>query len=152
GLEVRQVLIDLDGAWWWLPVDHRRGDRPQSAYDDPPALGADGPHPVGAAIDRLAGQDPAPLVFVVLHRPFGEDGPVQALLAAAGLAYRGAGILASAMGMDKPAQKRMWRGLGLPVVDWREVRIARWRSNREGVLAELEAFAAANAEPRLMVK
>src|SRR5262249_41407815 len=47
GLDVRQVLIDLGGAWWWLPADHRRGDRPQSAYDDPRALGADGPHLVG---------------------------------------------------------------------------------------------------------
>jgi len=152
GLDVRQVLIDLDGAWWWLPADHHRGDRPQSAYDDPSALGADGPHAVGAAIDRLDGQEPRPLVFVVLHGPFGEDGTVQALLEAAGLAYTGAGVLASALGMDKPAQKRMWRGLGLPVVDWREVRIGRWRTGPEAVLAELDAFATANAEPRLMVK
>jgi len=152
GLDVRQVLIDLDGAWWWLPADHHRGDRPQSAYDDPSALGADGPHAVGAAIDRLDGQEPRPLVFVVLHGPFGEDGTVQALLEAAGLAYTGAGVLASALWMDKPAQKRMWRGLGLPVVDWREVRIGRWRTGPEAVLAELDAFATANAEPRLMVK
>ncbi|HLX35984.1 MAG TPA: D-alanine--D-alanine ligase family protein [Candidatus Limnocylindrales bacterium] len=151
-LEVSQVLIDLDGAWWWLPADHRRDGRPQATYDAPATLGADGPVPVGAALDRLATQAPRPVVFIALHGPFGEDGTVQALLEAAGLAYTGAGVLASAAGMDKAAQKRIWRGIGLPVVDWREVRIARWQSDRGGVLAELEAFAGGNAEPRLMIK
>jgi D-alanine-D-alanine ligase len=152
GLQVRQILIDLDGAWWWLPADHRRDGRPQSAYDDPGSLGAEGPVRVGAAIDRLAGETPPPVVFIALHGPFGEDGTVQALLDAADLAYTGAGVLASAMGMDKTAQKRIWRGLGLPVVDWREIRIARWRRDRDAVLAELEAFAAGTGDPRLMVK
>jgi D-alanine-D-alanine ligase len=152
GLDVRQVLIDLAGGWWWLPPDHRREGRPQSTYDDPAGLGAEGPVHVGAALDRLATQRPAPVVFIALHGPFGEDGTVQALLEAADLPYTGAGVLASAAGMDKTAQKRIWQGLGLPVVDWREIRVGRWRSAPEGVLAELEAFAAANGEPRLMVK
>ena len=43
GIAVEQVLIDLDGGWWWLPADHRRDDRRRAAYDDPAALGADGP-------------------------------------------------------------------------------------------------------------
>ena len=149
--DVRQVLIDLDGAWWWLPPDHRRDGRPQAAYDDPTALGAEGPIHVGAAIDRLAARVPAPVVFIALHGPFGEDGTVQALLEAVGLAYTGAGVLASALGMDKTAQKRIWRGLGLPVIDWREVSIGRWRASPDAVLAELEAFAG-DAEPRLMIK
>jgi D-alanine-D-alanine ligase len=152
GLEVTQVLIDIAGAWWWLPADHRRGDRPQSAYDEPGALGAEGPVRAGAAIDRLAALDPAPIVFIALHGPFGEDGTVQALLETAGLAYTGAGVLASALGMDKTAQKRLWRGLGLPVVEWREVGLGRWRRDAAGVLAELEAFAAGTGDPRLMVK
>jgi len=154
GLDVRQVLLDLDGTWWWLPADHRRDERPASAYDDPRSLGADGPITVGAALDRLAAEAPAPVVFIALHGPFGEDGTIQALLEAAGLAYTGAGVLASALGMDKVAQKRIWRGLGLPVVDSIEVRAATWGSNRAGVLGQLEAFAAAAAPPetRLMVK
>ena len=53
GYQVEQVLIDLDGAWWWLPADHRRADRLPAAYDDPAALGGEGPFTVGAAIDRL---------------------------------------------------------------------------------------------------
>jgi D-alanine-D-alanine ligase len=150
-LDVRQVLIDLDGGWWWLPGDHRREGRPASAYDDPRALGADGPRSLGAAIDRLAGETPAPVVFIALHGPFGEDGTVQAVLEGAGLAYTGAGVLGSALGMDKPAQKRVWRGLGLPVIDWIEVRAGAWAASRAAVLAQLEAFAG-TADPRLMVK
>ena len=154
GLDVRQVLIDLDGRWWWLPVDHRRDDRPGSTYDDPAGLGAEGPVAVGAAIDRLAGASPVPVVFIALHGPFGEDGTVQALLEAAGVAYTGPGVLASALGMDKVVQKRVWRGLGLPVIDSVEVRAAAWAANARGVLGQLEAFAGAASPPdaRLMVK
>jgi D-alanine-D-alanine ligase len=154
GLGVRQVVIDLDGRWWWLPEDHRREGRPAADYDDPAALGAEGPLLVGAAIDRLASAQPQPVAFIALHGPFGEDGTLQALLEAATLAYTGAGVLASALGMDKVAQKRIWRGLGLPVIDWVEVRVAAWASNRAAVLAQLEAFAAGatSTDPRLMVK
>jgi D-alanine-D-alanine ligase len=150
GLAAQQLLIDLDGRWWWLPEDHRRGDKPASAYDDPTTLDADGPHAVGAALDRLAAARPTPVVFIALHGPFGEDGTVQALLEAAGLAYTGAGVAASALGMDKIAQKRIWRGLGLPVIDWIEVRGASWTANRALVLTQLAAFA--TGDQRLMVK
>jgi D-alanine-D-alanine ligase len=152
GLAVSQVLIDLDGEWWWLPADHARGGRPASAYDDPRALGADGPLSPGAALDRLAASDPTPVMFVALHGPYGEDGTVQGLLEAAGLAYTGSGILASAIGMDKVVQKRIWRGLGLPVVEAREIGQGAWRRDRRAVLGELEAFARATGDPRLMVK
>ena len=154
GLDVRQVLIDLGGRWWWLPAGHRRDGRPQADYDDPRGLGTEGPLTVGAAVDRLAGARPAPVVFIALHGPFGEDGIVQALLEAAGVAYTGAGIMASALGMDKIEQKRIWRGLGLPVIDWLEVRSASWTSSRSAVFTQLEAFAAGSpgADPRLMVK
>src|SRR6185312_9100585 len=152
GAAVRQVLIDLDGAWWWLPVDHRRDDSPAAVYDDPAALGAEGPVTVGAALDRLATADPAPVVVIGLHGPFGEDGTIQAMLEAAGLAYTGSGVAASALGMDKALFKRMCRGIGLPIVDWIEVRAERWATARDAVLAELEAFAAGSGDARLMVK
>ncbi len=152
GYPVRQVLIDLAGRWWWLPVDHRRDGRPQSTYDDPAGLGAEGPLATGAALDRLAGTDPAPVVAIALHGPFGEDGTVQALLEAAGLAYTGSGVAASAIGMDKAIFKRLCRGIGLPVVEWREVRASRWAADPGAVRTELEAFAAGSPEHRLMVK
>jgi D-alanine-D-alanine ligase len=152
GDDVRQVLIDLDGGWWWLPAGHRRDGRPGSAYDDPRALGGEGPLTAGAALDRLAAADPAPLVFVALHGPFGEDGTVQAMLEAAGLAYTGSGVTASALGMDKAVFKRLVRGIGLPVVDWLEIRQARWGADPAAVLAELAAFAAGTGDERLMIK
>jgi D-alanine-D-alanine ligase len=152
GYTVEQVLIDLDGAWWWLPAGHRREDRAAATYDAPAALGADGPLTVGVAIDRLAAASPAPVVAIALHGPFGEDGTVQALLEAGGLAYTGSGVAASAVGMDKTLFKRLCRGIGLPVVDWREIRADRWAADPAGVRLELGAFAAGPADPRMMIK
>ena len=152
GYPVEKVLIGLDGRWWWLPAGHRRDGRPQADYDDPAALGADGPHELGVAIARLAATEPEPVVVIALHGPFGEDGTIQAVLEAAGLAYTGSGVAASAIGMDKALFKRICRGIGLPVVDWREVRADRWAAGRDAVLGELEAFAAGYADPRLIVK
>jgi D-alanine-D-alanine ligase len=152
GYPAQQVLVDLDGRWWTIPADHRRDGRPGAAYDDPASLGAAGPAGAGTAIDLLASREPRPVVFLALHGPYGEDGTVQALCEAADLAYTGSGITASALGMDKALFKRLVRGLGLPVVDWREIRAARWARDRDGVLAELEAFAQGTGDPRLMIK
>ncbi|HEY6015095.1 MAG TPA: hypothetical protein VIU37_13860, partial [Candidatus Limnocylindrales bacterium] len=152
GFPVEQVLIDLDGGWWWLPAGHRREDRAPAAYDDPAGLGAEGPLTVGAALDRLAAAAPRPVVAIALHGPFGEDGTIQALLESAGLAYTGSGVAASAVGMDKSLFKRLCRGLGLPVADWRDIRHDAWLADPGAVRSELEAFTAGNGDPRLMVK
>jgi D-alanine-D-alanine ligase len=152
GHPVEQILIDLAGRWWRLPADHRREGREPAAYDDPAGLGASGPETMGAALDRLRAAQPRPVVFVALHGPFGEDGTVQAMLEAAGLPYTGSGVTASAIGMDKAIFKRLTRGIGLPVVDWIEIRASRWASDRDLVLAQLEAFAQGTGDPRLMVK
>jgi D-alanine-D-alanine ligase len=152
GLAVQRIVIDLDGGWWWLPADHRRGERLPSAYDDPSGLEAQGPISAGIAIDLLRAADPRPVVFVALHGPFGEDGTIQGMLEAAGLVYTGAGVTASALGMDKAVFKRLARGLGLPVVDWREVSVQRWAAGRDAVLADLGAFAEGTGDQRLMIK
>jgi D-alanine-D-alanine ligase len=152
GYPAEAWLVDLGGGWWRLPDGHRRDGRPQAFYDDPAAVGATGPLHAAAALDGLAAQARPPVVFLALHGPFGEDGTVQALCEAAGLAYTGSGVTASAIGMDKAVFKRLIRGLGLPVVDWREVRAARWSRDPGGILAELEAFAAGTGDARLMVK
>lgn len=55
------------------------------------------------------------VVFPVLHGPFGEDGTVQGLLKLAGVPFVGAGVLGSAVGMDKDAMKRLLRDAGLPI-------------------------------------
>jgi D-alanine-D-alanine ligase len=56
------------------------------------------------------------IIFPVLHGTYGEDGTIQGLLELAGIPYVGAGVLGSAIGMDKDAQKRLLRDAGLPVV------------------------------------
>ena len=69
------------------------------------------------------------VVFPVLHGPFGEDGAMQGLLKLANLPCVGAGVLGSAVGMDKDAMKRLLRDAGLP--------IARYRAYREHQRAEI---------------
>jgi len=58
------------------------------------------------------------VVFPVLHGTFGEDGTVQGLLELAGLPYVGAGVLGSAVAMDKEVTKRLLRERGLPVAEF----------------------------------
>ena len=58
------------------------------------------------------------VVFPILHGTFGEDGTVQGLLELADLPYVGAGVLASAVSMDKEVMKRICRERRLPVVDY----------------------------------
>ena len=157
GHPVERVVIDLDGRWWQLAgaaSEPRPGmaDLAPADFDDPATLGADSPRSSGAVLEALAARDPRPVVFIALHGPFGEDGTVQALLEAADLPYTGSGVAASALGMDKALFKRLVRGLGLPVVDWREVTARRWAAEPDAVLAELEAFAAGTGDPRLIVK
>jgi D-alanine-D-alanine ligase len=55
------------------------------------------------------------VVFPVLHGPYGEDGTIQGLLELAGVPYVGAGVLASAVGMDKEFTKKLLMAEGLPV-------------------------------------
>ena len=65
---------------------------------------------------RAEGLGSVDVVFPVLHGPYGEDGTVQGLLELAGVPYVGAGVLASALGMDKEMQKQLFASRGLRVV------------------------------------
>jgi D-alanine-D-alanine ligase len=69
------------------------------------------------------------VVFPVLHGTFGEDGTVQGLLELAQIPYVGAGVLASAAGMDKDVMKRLFRDSGLPVVEWILVLRSEWEEH-----------------------
>ena len=64
------------------------------------------------------------MVFPVLHGPFGEDGTIQGLLELAGVPYVGAGVLGSAVAMDKEISKRILRDAGIPSARFRVVRQA----------------------------
>ncbi len=71
-------------------------------------------------------KQPLDVVFPVLHGTFGEDGAIQGLLEMADLPYVGAGVLGSAVSMDKIAQKQICSHCGLPVVDYLWFRAADW--------------------------
>jgi D-alanine-D-alanine ligase len=79
-------------------------------------------------------------VFPALHGPFGEDGTVQGLLECLDVPYVGSGVLASAACMDKVVAKELLARVGLPQVDYRAVRHARWTAGADAVLAELAAL------------
>jgi D-alanine-D-alanine ligase len=137
-VEVVPIGIARDGRWFLLP--------------GPPALPSESgrmPEVVAdmAALARLAGDDGTPalvladgsrsavdVVFPVLHGPRGEDGAIQGLLEVAGVPYVGAGVLGSALGMDKAMQKALWSAAGLPVVRYLVVGEPDWSDDQEGVL------------------
>jgi D-alanine-D-alanine ligase len=70
---------------------------------------------------------PLDVIFPVLHGTYGEDGTVQGLLELAGIPYVGAGVLGSAIGMDKDVQKRLLRDAGVPVVRYHAITRSQWR-------------------------
>jgi D-alanine-D-alanine ligase len=78
------------------------------------------------------------VVFPVLHGPYGEDGATQGLLELAGVPYVGAGVLGSALGMDKAVQKVLFAAAGLPVVPHQVVTEPGWREDPEAVRARAE--------------
>ena len=79
----------------------------------------------------------ADVAFPALHGPYGEDGTVQGLLEALDVPYVGAGVLASAVCMDKLVFKQVMAQRGLPQVKHAGVHDARWREARDDVLDEL---------------
>ena len=133
------IGISKEGNWY-LPED------PQAMFDKgvveegagiPVAiLGQPGKNPFVA----LNGQ-PLPkldVVFPVLHGTFGEDGTIQGLLELARIPYVGAGVMASAVGMDKVMMKKVFRQAGLPVVDDIFLLRSLIRENPEKVLDYVE--------------
>ena len=71
-----------------------------------------------AVLPEPGAQPGIDVVFPVLHGTFGEDGTMQGLLELAGLPYVGAGVMASAVSMDKEMMKRVCTERMLPVVDY----------------------------------
>ncbi|HEX3454763.1 MAG TPA: D-alanine--D-alanine ligase family protein [Gaiellaceae bacterium] len=106
--EVVTVEIARDGTWAL-----EAGTRSLPRATEPSAGET---LPVRAASDGvMATMDEVDVVLPLLHGPFGEDGTVQGLLELAGVPYVGAGVLSSALAMDKDRFKVMMRGAGVPV-------------------------------------
>jgi len=105
--EVVNVAIGRDGRW---AID---GVRPLEAGSDP-AVPAE-TLPVPAEGGTLAVLGAVDVAIPLLHGPFGEDGTVQGLLELADIPYVGAGVLGSALAMDKDVFKKVMRDSGIPV-------------------------------------
>jgi D-alanine-D-alanine ligase len=130
-LSGRSVIEALDpDRYDVVPVQIERGGAWQLEAARPLALepGADSRSLVTRAESSpaLPGAGPIDVVLPVLHGPFGEDGTVQGLLEMLGLPYVGAGVLGSALTMDKDAVKMVLRGAGIAVAESVTFRHRRW--------------------------
>jgi D-alanine-D-alanine ligase len=88
-----------------------------------------------SAVVRGLGLD---VIFPVLHGPYGEDGTVQGLLELANVPYVGAGVLGSAVGMDKAVMKQLFAAHGLPQVKYVVTIRREWERDEAGVTAHVE--------------
>ena len=79
------------------------------------------------------------VIFPVLHGPYGEDGTIQGLLELGNVPYVGAGVLASAVGMDKAMMKMVFTARGLPICPYRAFLRHEWEQDRAGVTRGLVA-------------
>ena len=135
--EVSLLCVDTEGRWRLgapgaLPANAGRGEEVTlpAVPGDGTLVSAKGSQPVG----RLD------LIVPIIHGTGGEDGCIQGFLELAGVPYVGAGVLGSAVGMDKIVQKAVWTAAGLPVVPAEAVREAEWRDDPDAVVARALAL------------
>ena len=144
--EVVPVGIATDGRWVLADPDQRLaitdGKLPEvvggtavSLVGDPAGRGLAVLEPSAAVGPALTEVD---VVFPVLHGAYGEDGTIQGLLELANIPYVGAGVLASAVGMDKAIMKVVFAARGLPVCPYRVVLRADWERQQDETLKNLE--------------
>lgn len=119
------VTVGITRAGRWVRWHPHHADR--VGESDPYVLPTD-PH---AAKD-------VDVAFPVLHGPYGEDGSLQGLFEIADLAYVGAGIEGSAIGMNKVTHKRLFAEAGLPVVDFVAFTREEWTSSPEAIIEAVE--------------
>jgi len=91
-----------------------------------------------SAVPRTLGEVDA--VFPLLHGPWGEDGTLQGLLEMAGVRYVGAGVLASAVGMDKHYMKLVLQAHGLPVLPYTVITARAWERDRAAVVETVDSL------------
>jgi len=104
------VLIGIDKAGRWQAADMARLQAATSPTAELAAGASDG------ALAFVPGEAPPyDVVIPLLHGTYGEDGTVQGLLKLANIPFVGAGVLGSAVGMDKDVAKRLLRDAGIPV-------------------------------------
>ena len=102
------------------------------------AMSADPSDTALISLDGNARGQKLDVIFPVIHGTFGEDGTMQGLLELAGLPFVGAGVLGSAIGMDKDVAKKLLQVAGIPVVPWIAVQRADWERNPKEIRRAVE--------------
>ena len=102
------------------------------------AMSADPSDTALISLDGDARGQKLDVIFPVIHGTFGEDGTMQGLLELAGLPFVGAGVLGSAIGMDKDVAKKLLQVAGIPVVPWIAVQRADWERNPKEIRRAVE--------------
>ncbi|QZY55471.1 D-alanine--D-alanine ligase [Crassaminicella profunda] len=92
--------------------------------------------PLSGEVKKIS--DMVDVVFPVLHGPFGEDGTIQGLLEMIDVPYVGAGVLASAVGMDKVYTKKVFEHEGLPVGNYMTIMRSKFRENQQEIIDRVE--------------
>lgn len=125
---VQPIGITTDGRWVAETTDWPdvAGQLPYVRADRPPV-----------AWDSIRDYD---VVFPVLHGPWGEDGTVQGFLEMAGVRYVGAGVLASAVCMDKPFTKTLFSTAGLPQLPHVTMQPGQWENDWNRTSARIAAL------------
>jgi len=78
------------------------------------------------------------IIFPILHGPYGEDGAIQGMFEILDVPYVGAGILASAIGIDKGIQKIIFEKAGISVTPWLSFKKKKWKKNKENLIKKIE--------------
>jgi len=134
------ILIGIDKSGRWLVQD---AARLLASARDPRLVRIDAGPAAQLPSTFMAPSTAAhsiDVVFPVLHGTLGEDGAMQGLLEVAGIPYVGAGILGSAIGMDKDVMKRLLREAGIPVTAFRTLRRAAFDADPQRACRELAAL------------
>jgi D-alanine-D-alanine ligase len=130
--EAVPIKIEKNGRWM-LTGEAPKAISAAEVHRQAPAMALEPIEPT-----RLLADGGVDVVFPVLHGPYGEDGTVQGLLELANVPYVGAGVLGSAVGMDKAVMKTMFLARGLPVGPYLVVLRPEWARDANGISARIE--------------
>jgi len=137
--QVVPIGITRSGAWLTPKETEAILSRDEPPYQKALDTGRAGGEGLLARPQALEVLGQVDAVFPLIHGPYGEDGTLQGLLEMADVPYVGAGVAASAIGLDKALMKALFAQAGLPVPDYRVVLGWRWESDQQTATRELEA-------------
>ena len=143
--DIIPIGINQDGQWitgnaFAALSSGETGSRPAALLPDPKTsalMQIDDSETEQAGLSVVAELD---VVIPILHGTYGEDGTVQGLLELAGLPYVGAGVVGSAVGMDKAIFKYVMTANGIPILPWHLVIMTAWEENPSTIIREIEAL------------